>query len=268
MTKIGNFKLPKVRNKNTVIFHLELVKHLLFSKICTSLYDQHKQSILSIYRLTDPEYLKVVFLDTATHDQYLKKGLQIQDFKLSGYDNSQFRDFLMINLNSVPIMNIETLNKRIASAMYHFVPKGARLHSFYALVVPDTTFLTNQWQAHFDVTNCRYEVFDDLQKFVEIDGFKVNLYWRKATKNCFFCDKEGHIKKDCEEWKLLKTNKEKQATTVDPNILLEVNKGKQTITVDPITISQSEDNSNSNEYFMETQGASADNLSDETETPD
>ena len=151
--------------------------------------------------------------------------------------------------------------------MCHFVLKDVRLHSFRALVVPDTTFLTNQWQAYFDVTNCGYEVFDDLQKFVEIDGFKVNLFWKKATKNCFFCDKKGHIKKDCKKQKLLKTNK-KETTTIDSNTPLEVNKGKQTMTVNLITTIQTEDNSDLNEYFTETQGASADDLLDETETPD
>ena len=211
-----------------------------------------------MYRLTDPKYLEVVFLDAAIWDQYLKKELQICGFKLSGYDNSQSRNFLMINLNSVPIMDTETLNKLITTTMHNMAPKGARLHSFCALMVPDTTFLTNQWQAHFNVTNCGYEAFDDLRKFVEIDGFKVNLFWRKATKNCFFCDKEGHIKKDCEEWKLLETNKGKQATTVVPE-----------------TTNQSEVNSDSNEYFTETKEASADELSvsadelsDESETSD
>jgi hypothetical protein len=148
-------------------------------------------------------------------------------------------------------MDIETLNKLIPAAMQKIIPKGAELRAFRALLVPDTQFLTNQWQTHFDVTNCGYEVFDNLQKFVEIDGFKVNLFWRKATKNCFFCDKEGHIKKDCEEWKLLKTNEGKQPTTVVPD-----------------TNNEPENNSDSNEYFTETQGGSADNVSDETETPD
>ena len=113
VTKVGNPKLPKVRNKNAVIFHLDLVKHLPFSKICSSLYDQHKQSILGIYRLTDLDYLEIVFLDAATYDQYLKKGLQICGFKLSGYDNSQFRNFLTINLNSIPIMEIESLKNAL-----------------------------------------------------------------------------------------------------------------------------------------------------------
>jgi hypothetical protein len=148
-------------------------------------------------------------------------------------------------------MDIEKLNKLIPAAMQKIIPKGVSLHSFCTLLVPDTQFLTNQWQTHLDVTNCGYEVFNNLQKFVEIDGFKVNLFWRKATKNYFFCDKEGHIKKDCKKWKLLKTDKEKQTTTVIPD-----------------TNNEPENNSDSNEYFTEIQRGSADDILDETETPD
>jgi hypothetical protein len=106
---------------------------------------------------------------------------------------------MTINLNSILIIDRELLNGFIITAIRNLVPKGTRLHSFRLLMMPDTEFLTNQWQVHYDVTNCGYEVFDNLQKFVEIDGFKINLFWKKATKNCFFCDKEDHIKKDCKE---------------------------------------------------------------------
>ncbi|CAG8851209.1 4914_t:CDS:1, partial [Racocetra persica] len=27
--------------------------------------------------------------------------------------------------------------------------------------------------------------------------------WKKASKVCFYCDKEGHIKRDCEKLKAL-----------------------------------------------------------------
>src|SRR4051812_44307859 len=46
MTIVESSKLPRVRNKNAAIFHLELVKHLPFTKICTSLHKQHKKTIL------------------------------------------------------------------------------------------------------------------------------------------------------------------------------------------------------------------------------
>jgi hypothetical protein len=243
--------LPRVRNKNAAIFLLDPVKHLPFADICIELYNTYKGHILGLYRLTNPEYLEIVFVETIIRDQYLRDGLQISGYILSGYNNAETKNFMTITLNSVPIMNISKLRNRIGLAMRDITPEGAIEHSIRPLVVPDTDFLTNQWQVHFDVTDCGYEVFDNVQKFVEIDGFKVNLHWRKATKNCFFCDKEGHIKKDCEEWKLLKAQK-KEAELKTPV--------KPDTPTEPETILESD----SNEYFTETQG---DDVSDNAPSP-
>jgi hypothetical protein len=68
------------------------------------------------------------------------------------------------------------LTALIGRAMDNITPEGATLHSIRPLVVPDTKFLTNQWQVHFDVTDCSYEAFDNIQKFVEIDSFKVFFF--------------------------------------------------------------------------------------------
>src|SRR5947209_6940637 len=60
LTEFLPFK-PRVRNKNTAIFSLNSVKHLSFAKICIDLDDKHGEDILSLYRLTNSEYLEVVF---------------------------------------------------------------------------------------------------------------------------------------------------------------------------------------------------------------
>ena len=142
-------------------------------------------------------------------------------------------------------MNADKLHGLIVKTMKNIAPEGAIMHALRPLVVPDTDFLTNQWQVYFDVTDCGYEIFDNLQKFVEINGYKVNLHWRKATKNCFFCNQEGHIKKDCEEWKLLKAQKkeEKQKAPADQ-------------AADQVTPPETEPvlESDSNGYFTEIQG--------------
>jgi hypothetical protein len=135
--------LKKIFHQTLVLCNISIWEKKFFY-ICTSLYKQYKESILSLYRLTNLEYLEIVFLNTTTRDQYLKKGLQICSFKSSGYDNSQFRNFMMINLNSVPIIDRELLNEFIITAMNNLVLKEVRLHSFCLLIVPDTEFLTNQ----------------------------------------------------------------------------------------------------------------------------
>ena len=97
-----------------------------------------------MYRLTNLEYLEIVFLDAVTQNQYLEKGLQICGFKLSSYNNFQNRNFLTINLNSVSIMDAEAIRTLIPIAITNIASKNARLHSFYPLIVPDILFLTNQ----------------------------------------------------------------------------------------------------------------------------
>jgi hypothetical protein len=244
-------KLPKVRNENAAIFLLDPVKHLPFAEICIELHKEHGKHIIGLYRLTDVQYLEVVFFDSTTRDVYLKDGLQILNHTLSGYNNAQTRNFMTITLNSVPIMEANKLRSLIIKTMTDIAPKDAIMHALRPLVVPDTDFLTNQWQVYYDVTDCGYEIFNNFQKFVEINGYKVNLYWRKATKNCFFCDKEGHIKKDCEEWKLLKTQKKEEKQKTPAN---------QVTQLEPEPILESD----SNEYFTETQG---DDVSDSTPSP-
>jgi hypothetical protein len=101
--------LPRVRNKNAAIFLLDPVKHLPFADICIELYNSYKDHILGLYRLTDPEYLEIVFSETIIRDQYLKDGLLISGFRLSGYNNAESRNFMTITLNSVPIMDRSTL---------------------------------------------------------------------------------------------------------------------------------------------------------------
>ena len=60
LTEFLPFK-PRVRNKNAAIFSLNSVKHLPFAEICIDLDDKHEKDILSLYRLTNSEFLEVVF---------------------------------------------------------------------------------------------------------------------------------------------------------------------------------------------------------------
>src|SRR5947209_8161750 len=190
-------QLFKVRNKNAAIFDLGPVKHFPVVEICVTLQEEHGEAILGLYRLTHLEhlFLEIVFLDATTRDRYLKDGLQILGTRLSGYNNAENRNFLTITLNNVPIMILDVLTNLVGHTMTEFAPAGAKLFSFRPLIVPDTEFLTNQWQVHYDVTDCGYEIFNNLQKFVEIDGFKVNLHWRNTTRIASFATKKGISRK-------------------------------------------------------------------------
>jgi hypothetical protein len=90
--------LPKVRNKNAAIFSLEPVKHLPFAETCIELYKKHKEFILGLYRLTNTDYVEIVFSHEIIRDNFLRDGIQILDCRLSGYNNAQSRNFLTITL--------------------------------------------------------------------------------------------------------------------------------------------------------------------------
>ena len=104
------------------------------------MYKKHKKHIISLYRLTDVQYLKVVFFDAVTRDAYLKDGLQILNHTLSGYNNAQTRNFMTITLNSVPIMNADKLRGLIFKTMKDIAPEGAIMHAFHPLWYQTQTF--------------------------------------------------------------------------------------------------------------------------------
>src|SRR4051794_17454047 len=90
--------LPKVRNKNAAIFLLKLVNHLPFTNICIELHKKHKEFILGLYRLTNTNYVEIVFSHEIIRDNFLRDGIQILDRRLSGYNNAQSRNFLTVTL--------------------------------------------------------------------------------------------------------------------------------------------------------------------------
>jgi hypothetical protein len=54
-------------------------------------------------------------------------------------------------------MDVPDLYGLITKTMTNIALKGAILHAYRPLLVPDTDFLTNQWQVTYDVTDCGYK---------------------------------------------------------------------------------------------------------------
>src|ERR1043165_668623 len=63
-----------------------------------------------------------------------------------------------------------------------------------------TTVCSDQWLVTFEITEDP-DLATRLLRSTHIDEHKVTIDWKEAPKFCFYCKKEGHIKKDCEELK-------------------------------------------------------------------
>ena len=72
--------------------------------------------------------------------------------------------------------------------------------SIKPLFFEGTTVCSDQWLVTFEITEDP-DLATRLPRSIHIDEHKVTIDWKEAPKVCFYCEKEGHIKKDCEELK-------------------------------------------------------------------
>jgi hypothetical protein len=68
------------------------------------------------------------------------------------------------------------------------------------LLIEGTSYATDQWVIIFKTTDDP-ELEARIPCYTFLWDNKVTTEWKSAPKVCFFCDKEGHLKKDCEQFK-------------------------------------------------------------------
>ncbi|CAG8677331.1 4790_t:CDS:1, partial [Paraglomus brasilianum] len=64
------------------------------------------------------------------------------------------------------------------------------------LMIEGTPYLIDQWVVIFETTDDP-DLEKHLPRFNHIWENKVSTEWKSAPKVCYLCDQEGHIKKDC-----------------------------------------------------------------------
>ena len=142
-------------------------------------------------------HLELVFVSKEKLKLYATRGVEIFNKVYYGYiPTDARRSFLSVKIRNVPLGNKEEISREIQAA---FGDVG-KIASIRPLLIEGTPYLTDQWIVSFETTDD-----SDLEKrihrfYILLDN-KVTTEWRSAPKICYFCDKEGHIKKDCDQFK-------------------------------------------------------------------
>ncbi|CAG8525247.1 26764_t:CDS:2, partial [Dentiscutata erythropus] len=68
------------------------------------------------------------------------------------------------------------------------------------LLYESTPIQSDQWVVIFDITNDANLTLR-IPRYINIMDQKVTTEWKEAPKLCYFCDGEGHLKRDCEQLK-------------------------------------------------------------------
>src|SRR5690242_8119400 len=75
-----------------------------------------------------------------------------------------------------------------------------QIASVKPLFYEGTTVCSDQWLITFETTDDP-EIASRIPRTTHISNHKVTTEWKEAPKICFYCEKEGHFKKDCKELK-------------------------------------------------------------------
>src|SRR6185436_9961892 len=68
------------------------------------------------------------------------------------------------------------------------------------LLFEETNFCSDLWLITFETTEDP-DITKRIRTNIHIGSHKVFTEWKEAPKICYYCDKEGHIKRDCNELK-------------------------------------------------------------------
>src|SRR5260364_74810 len=84
-----------------------------------------------------------------------------------------------------------------------------KISSIKPMVYEGTPICTNQWIVIFEMTEDP-DLIKRIPRYTHIWDQKVTLEWKEAPKICFYCNKEGHIKRECEELRKLIEYRQRQ----------------------------------------------------------
>jgi hypothetical protein len=142
-------------------------------------------------------HLEIIFKSEDKLKEYATKGVEIFNRTYYGFiptDNR--RSFLPVKIRNVPLNDKNLISEAIKDA---FDGVG-KIASIKPLLIEGTPYLTDQWIIIFDTTNDS-DLENRIPRFYILQENKITTEWKSAPKVCFFCDKEGHIKRECDQYK-------------------------------------------------------------------
>ncbi|RIB24650.1 hypothetical protein C2G38_2168076 [Gigaspora rosea] len=164
-------------------------------------------------------HLGIIFKSYDNVQKNSTEGISLFNQTFLGYIPTNSRNsYLLVKLKNVPIDFQESITKEIKDTFEHV----GKISSIKPLVFEGTSILSNQWVVIFDITNDP-DITKRLPRFITIMDQKVTTEWREAPKLCFFCDAEGHIKRECQQYKEAQELKAAYSTYKNNNATLSKN---------------------------------------------
>ena len=196
---------PRSKNQNAMIVKITHLHDVPSDTIIKALAESYNKIILGAkmrFTRLGRSHLEIIFGSFTELQQHVLSGIKLLGQTLSGYYASRNeRTYINIALKNMPIVSPEKISMEIKRKFDNIYPVTAIKPLYFA----GTNILTDQWQVTVDITD-KEHILSKIPRFIEIFDCKVTLSWKDAPIVCFFCEKEGHFRKDCEERKKAKEN--------------------------------------------------------------
>jgi hypothetical protein len=189
----------KSKNDNALILDIQSLTGSL-NEIMVSLHETAGHDIVAAkphIKKGTRTHLELVFASQEKLKQYATKGVEIFNKTYFGYIPTDSRkSFLTVKIRNVPLGNKETISDEIKKAFGNI----GKVVSIKPLLIEGTPYLTDQWIVTFETTEDP-DLEEKIPRFYIFMDNKITTEWRSAPKLCYFCDGEGHIKKECHQYK-------------------------------------------------------------------
>ena len=185
-------------NNNALIVDVQGLQ-LSFNEIMTSMFEHVKYDVSAAkqhFTKGKRSHLELTFVNAETRRYYATHGINIENKTYYGYVPTDGRKtFLPIKCRNVPLGN----KLDISDALQRAFEDVGKIASIKPLLIDGTPYATDQWIIVFETTNDP-ELENNIPWFTYVMDNKVTTEWRTASKLCYFCEKTGHIKKECPQF--------------------------------------------------------------------
>ena len=188
------------KNNNALMFDIQKLKEISMNEIVSTLYSKIGTDFIGAkphFVKGVRSYLEIIFSNECKMRQYAKDGINMFRQTFYGYMSTRSsQELLSVRLRRVPITDKEVITEEIKAVFGRI----GTIMAIKSLLYEETPIQSDQWVVIFDATE-DYCLTSRIPRFVSIMDQKVVTEWKEAPKLCFFCDGEGHIKKDCAQFK-------------------------------------------------------------------